>query len=480
MRLPTSLFARISGGFIAMFATVLAIQVFFFARAIELRERSVDSDHARRLALTERTARELSAAFDASPSVDVERFVRSIDGNVIVILRDGRVAGAADSSIDVRGAIARLKEGLRDVPEAWRVGRSAAAPILVRGEVIGVVGSPPPPIWLDLGPRTAIRAIALVLVGTLVSSFLVVGPVRKRLAALRTAASRLGMGDRTARADAAGNDEVSELARAFNRMADDLAARASALETSDRLRRQLIADVSHELTTPLTSVIGLLDTMLMPEVRLTDAQRERNLQVAIREARRLERLIGELLDVARLEAGGGSLTLEWFPIADVFNDIQLRHERALLARGIRLETRVEPGELLVHGDAFRLEQALENLVANAVRHTPDGGSIALAAAAEGEAAILTVSDSGEGIPPEHLPFVFDRFYKAASVDGTASPGSGLGLSIVKAIVTRHGGRVRASSEVGRGTTVSIELPGAQLAAATSALLNRDEALQAGG
>ena len=479
MRVPSSLFARISGGFIAMFAVVLTIQVFFFVRAIDLRESGVEADHARRLALTERTARELSAALDASPSLDIERFVKSAGGNVVVILRDGRVAGAADSSIDVRGAVARMNEGLREVPQAWRAGRTAAAPIMVRGELIGVVGSPPRPIWLDLGPRTAARSIALVLVGTLVSSFLIVGPVRKRIAALRNAARRLGGGDLTARADAAGSDEVSELARAFNRMADDLAARASALETSDRLRRQLIADVSHELTTPLTSVIGLLDTMLMPEVRLTDAQRERNLKVAIREARRLERLIGDLLDVARLEAGGGRLTLEWFPIADVFNDVQLRHERALSARGIRLAASVRPEHLLVYGDAFRLEQALENLVANAARHTPDGGRISLGATVAAGTALLTVSDSGEGISPEHLPYVFDRFYKASSADGTASPGSGLGLSIVKAIVTRHGGQVRASSDAGRGTTVSIELPGAQLAAATPAALSQNESLQPG-
>jgi signal transduction histidine kinase len=119
---------------------------------------------------------------------------------------------------------------------------------------------------------------------------------------------------------------------------------------------------------------------------------------------------------------------------------------------------VSPELATVHVDPFRLEQAIENLVTNALRYTPDGGSIELRARQTASSVAIEVRDSGAGIPPEHLPFIFDRFYKAAAADGLASPGSGLGLSIVKAIVTRHGGRVSAASEVGRGTTITLELP----------------------
>jgi two-component system sensor histidine kinase BaeS len=118
----------------------------------------------------------------------------------------------------------------------------------------------------------------------------------------------------------------------------------------------------------------------------------------------------------------------------------------------------------VLGDSFRLEQALQNVTANALRHTPDGGTVRLAAERLGTSVVLSVTDSGEGIEPEHLPLIFDRFYKASSARGMASAGSGLGLSIVKAIIERHGGRVTASSIVGSGTTIRMELPYAHVPA----------------
>jgi signal transduction histidine kinase len=457
LRIHSSLFARISLGFIATFVAILAIQVVFFVYDVNRRDQNAEAEHATRLAATDRIGRELGAALETAPDLDLLRFVNSLEGNIVVLMKDGRVMGATDTALDVRGAIARLKAGLDDVPEAWRVGRAAASPVRVRGQLVGVVGSLPLSAW-QASRDTVVRALGLVLLGSLVASLLIVRPVKTRLAELQEAARHVGAGDLTARAKAEGSDEISELSRTFNAMADELAARASALQISDRLRRQLMADVSHELMTPLTAVIGNLDTMLMPEVHLTERQRERTLTIAMREARRLERVIGDLLDAARLEAGGGTLTFETVPVVDLFVDFRERHERALHAKRLQLETRVEPADLVIDGDPFRLEQALENLIVNAIRHTPSGGTITVAARGGHDGVELTVSDSGEGIPPEHLPFVFDRFYKATSADGTASAGSGLGLSIVKAIVARHGGRVRATSEPGRGTTITMTLP----------------------
>lgn len=453
-----SLSARISLGFIGMLAAVLVIQAALIAWAMNRREASGDSRRAARLAYTGAIAATLATELRRDPRLDLEGFVDRYPYGIALIMRDGRTVGADWSEIDKRGAVARMNEGRNDIPEAWRVGDFAASPITIDGTLQGAVASLPPPLWREVGPWMAATIIMLVLGGSVTLSLVVMRPVRRRITALQEAARRLGDGDLTARAPVVGADEITQLSRTFNVMADDLSARASALETSDRLRRQLIADVSHELMTPLTAVTGRLETMLMPEVRLSPQQRERNLTVAMREARRIERLIGDLLDAARLEGGGGHLSPELFPVADLFSDIQTRHERAVQARHIRLETRVVPEDLAIMADPFRLEQALENLVVNALRHTPHGGSVRLTARREGGEVVLTVSDSGEGIPPEHLPFVFDRFYKATSADGTASPGSGLGLSIVKAIVTRHGGRVSAESTPGQGTTISVTLP----------------------
>jgi two-component system sensor histidine kinase BaeS len=284
------------------------------------------------------------------------------------------------------------------------------------------------------------------------------------LRALETAARQLGKGDLSARAPDRGGDEIAAVASAFNSMAADLAARADALAASDRLRRQLLADVSHELNTPVTAMRGYLETLSMPELRLDDATRARYLQILCDETARLERLIGDLLDLARLEGGGGALRIEPVAVADLFARVVARHERACQDAGVAFETRIEPGAETVDADRDRLEQALQNLAANAVRYAPRGSTLRLTSTADAAEIRLLVEDEGAGIDAEHLPHVFDRFYKADSARqtdraraGGASPGSGLGLSIVKAIVERHGGRIGVDSRPGR-TVFEVTLP----------------------
>jgi signal transduction histidine kinase len=284
------------------------------------------------------------------------------------------------------------------------------------------------------------------------------------LKSVEDAARRLGGGDLTARAPAQGGDEVTAVATAFNAMADDLAARAEALATSDRTRRQLLADVSHELTTPITAMRGYLDTLMMAEMQLDDSTRDRYLGIVADETSRLERLIGDLLDLARLEGGGGTLAMESIAVEQLFARVSARHERACRDANVVMRTTIEPGAEIVRGDRDRLEQALQNLAANALRYAPDGSEIELRARPLGGGVALTVSDQGPGIAPEHLPHVFDRFYKAeesrVSLSGGAplSHGSGLGLSIVKAIVERHGGQISVRSQPGR-TVFELVVPG---------------------
>jgi two-component system sensor histidine kinase BaeS len=196
----------------------------------------------------------------------------------------------------------------------------------------------------------------------------------------------------------------------------------------------------------------------MAEVRLDDEKRLHQIAITTREAKRLERLIGDLLEMARLEAGGGELDIQTVETRDLFEQVVAHHEHDCRTRNIRFVTAVADDAETLSVDPFRVEQAIENMTANAIRHTPDGGSIQLRAERADEAIVITVIDSGEGIAPEHLPHIFDRFYKTASAKGMASRGSGLGLSIVKAVVARHGGRVSATSQVGVGTTIRIELP----------------------
>ncbi len=335
--------------------------------------------------------------------------------------------------------------------------------IRVNNETVGIVavatGRQPLTLVLrELGPTMAVVALILLLTGTALVSVVVFRPARQRLQALEAATTRLGAGDMSVRAPEAGGDEVSRLARSFNRMAADLEARARELRASDKARRQLLADVSHELMTPLTAMRGYIETLGMSELQLDAATREHYMQIVGEETLRLEHIIGDLLDLARLEGGGGNLTLERVPVQHLFERVAKRHGRRIQERDVTLETRIAPGAEQVRGDADRLEQALQNLAANALRHTPTGGRITLESALRDGRVVLSVRDTGDGIPAEHLPLIFDRFYKVDAARGSDdASGSGLGLSIVKAIVERHGGTITASSPRDGGALFEITL-----------------------
>ena len=347
---------------------------------------------------------------------------------------------------------------------------SASAPIVLSaaapgaGTPIGFVVIPinPPPVFVairELGPTLTWVGLVLLAIGAASAALLIFSPAHRRLRTLEHAARALGEGRTDVRAVEAGGDEVSALAKTFNRMADDLGARAAALAASDRARRQLLADVSHELMTPLAAVRGYTETLAMPELSLDQPTRSRYLGIIGDETQKLESLIGDLLDLARLEGGGGTLTIEDVPVKELFSRIADRHGPAIRERRITLEVAVQPPELAVRADGQRLEQALQNLAANALRHTPEGGRVTLAAEAVPEGARITVRDSGPGIPSEHLPHIFERFYKAdAARSATRMSGSGLGLSIVQAIVERHGGTVTASNSPDGGASFEIRIP----------------------
>ena len=348
-------------------------------------------------------------------------------------------------------------------PGAPRRG-SAAAPIVAGDVQIGSVVIPinPPPVFVairELGPTLTWVGLVLLAIGAASAALLIFRPAHIRLRTLEHAARALGEGRTDVRAVEGGGDEVSALATAFNRMADDLGARAAALAASDRARRQLLADVSHELMTPLAAVRGYTETLSMPELNLDAPTRSRYLAIIGDETQKLESLIGDLLDLARLEGGGGTLTIEDVPVKELFGRIADRHGPAIRDRCITLDVQVQPPELTVRADGQRLEQALQNLAANALRHTPEGGRLSLAAEATPEGTRLIVRDNGPGIPPEHLPHIFERFYKAdAARSATKMCGSGLGLSIVQAIVERHGGRIMASNGPEGGAGFEITMP----------------------
>ena len=483
-----SLYWRVAVGLVAFLALMLVAQGMLFIFTSDRMAGSMPATSPRRLAVL--VASDLSAALSTDPTLDINEYVEDQYTRVfqpfIVLMRDGREVSNHPAGIprDVRDAlrrevargelpvrgrvfVPRRTDDGRDSrfggPPPFRLGEFAA--VFVDGEPVGTVavllgGPPMGMIVRELAPTMALVGGSVLIVGSTLIALFVFGPARRRLKQLQEATVRFGAGDMTARAPDRGGDEVAALARSFNQMGDELASRARALEISDNARRQLLADVSHELMTPLTAMRGYIETLTMKELELDDATRDRYLHIIDEETHRLERIIGDLLDLARLEGGGGTMRREEVAVQSLFERVHSRHERELTARHVTLAANIAKGAETVIGDPDRLEQALQNLAANALRHTPDGGDVVLSADVVEGKLRLRVRDSGEGIPAEHLPLIFDRFYKV-DASRKAAGGSGLGLSIVRAIVERHGGTVAAHNEGGAVFDVLLPLSPAE-------------------
>ncbi|MGH2452790.1 MAG: sensor histidine kinase [bacterium] len=263
--------------------------------------------------------------------------------------------------------------------------------------------------------------------------------------AVMEAAGRLAEGAYGTRVEERGPAEVRALARAFNQM-------AARLETSDRQRRNLLAEVTHELRTPLAVIQGNLEGLLDGVYPRDDA----HLGPILEETRLLSRLIDDLRTLALAEAGSLPLRKEPTDLGELLADAAASFRAQADAAGVALS--VEAGDLpAVEVDPTRLREVVENLIANALRYTPAGGAIGVTASAtaarparSGGGVVVTVADTGSGIRPEDLPHVFDRFYKTRD-----SHGSGLGLTIAKNLVEAHGGTITAESGPGTGTTMRL-------------------------
>ena len=462
-----SFYWRIGISFVVLVVVVIVAQSVMFSSMMRSASMAPRAPHLRAIGV----ASEVGLEWAKAPGSDITAYLRRAHGadrqRIYVVTGDGVVRGnTADPLADDirRSALAMMGSDPGQTPGSRQptpsTGPVVTAPVQVAGHLRAIVVLPPPPMGefsREVGRMLSLPGTLVLFAATLLAALVIFRPARRRLTALEDAAIRLGSGDLSARAPDTGGDEIARVAQAFNRMAGDLSARDEALRASDTQRRQMLADVSHELRTPLTTMRGYLETLRMPEVESDAATRERYLETVERETRRLERIVQDLLDLARLEGGGGTLERRLFAIERVFSAVVRRHERELSARRLVAQTSVDDDADQVLGDPDRVEQVIENLFANAMRHSPDGGTVELRAGTGDGTVRLSVADHGSGIAPDHLPHVFDRFYKADAGRAAADGGSGLGLSIVKAIVERHGGAITATSEPGR-TEFVVTLP----------------------
>lgn len=262
---------------------------------------------------------------------------------------------------------------------------------------------------------------------------------------------------RIAERDASG-DEIDRLARAFAEMSERIVAQFDALAQTDARRRELLANVSHDLRTPLASMQGYLETLLLKEESLGAEERRSYLLVAARHCERLGRLVRDIFELTRLDAHEIRPQPERFPLAELVQDVAQKFELQAAKAAQRLVTHLPADGATVLADIGMIERVLENLIENAMRYTPAGGTIGIGVEPGDARVMLYVSDTGQGIASDELANIFERYYRIDRGEDGATGNAGLGLAITRRIVELHAGTIRAESALGHGTRFIIELP----------------------
>jgi signal transduction histidine kinase len=423
---------------------------FFFGQATKSEIRQFEERGER--ALATRMAIELSRYYNLHGSWEgiqpfVEQWGTLSERRVILANADGTVI--ADSQGDLIGKYYKPDSPGTTVESPWRRGVSA---------ILYISGAKSTSLYIlynAIGRFLiwgACVAIAIALLLTFFLSRRITGPIR----ALTVTARKLGQGDFSQRVQVKDKSEVGELAQTFNSMASDL-------EKAERLRRNMVADVAHELRTPLSNVRGYLEAIRDGVIK-PDAATIRSLE---EEAILLSRLVDDLQELSLAEAGKLELVCQAEDIAELINQTVVAMQAQATTKevlvSIDLPERLPP----VNIDPQRISQVLRNLLENALAHTAKGDAITVAATQQGNWVKVSVSDTGEGIPPDDLSNIFERFYRVDKSRARATGGSGLGLTIAKRLVEAHGGKIEAQSELGKGSSFSFTVPVAPLDLTTS-------------
>lgn len=259
-------------------------------------------------------------------------------------------------------------------------------------------------------------------------------------------------------------DEVERLEQGFRRMAQRIADQIRELQQLDAHRRELVANVSHDLRTPLAQIQGYLETLVLKEERLSPEERREYLEVALRQTERLARLVAELFELARLDARTRGPDVEVFSPAELVQDVVQKFRLEAEDRGVVLEADLPSDAPFVRADLGLVERLLDNLIENAFRHTPAGGSVTVSLRSVERAVRIEVADTGEGIEPERMKDIFERFRRGPAGRGREDEGAGLGLPIARRIAELHGSTLDCQSSPGEGARFSFLLPAAAPAA----------------
>lgn len=428
-KLPT---IRLKLGSTIVFAVGLTLALVYVFLGFALQNASRDADYVRLVRVADR------AASSSSPSIP--------PGITVLLYRDGKfVSGTGPVSLP------RFSDGSVHIgtTEGYEY---AAVPAPTAGTVVYAIKRSPGgffgtvrflrDFWWQLLVAGAIAAA----IALFVARWLARG-MTQPLRDMALAARRMETGDYAQRVDTASRDEVGQLAAAFNRMSAEL-------QQVEQLRRDLVANVSHELKTPISALRAHLENLLDG----VEQPNPQTLQVMLAQSERLGRLVEQLLELSRIESGDVPLRRQLVALAPLVSQVISEIGVARADREVHLSGDISTDVPPVFADRERVHQVLFNLLDNAVRFTPAGGEVRVTAERHNGAVDVHVADTGPGISSEHLPRLFERFYRVDPARSRDDGGTGIGLAIARSVVEAHGGRIWADSEPGKGSVFTFELP----------------------
>jgi two-component system OmpR family sensor kinase len=411
-------------------------------------------------ALTPAQAEALASQFVAvGPRIPSRIRVLDEDGEALADSagRDGVGVGYAETP-EVTRALRGERGAATRISDGGRVALYVASPIFVGDRIAGVSYTSATTFSIRSLLRdyrsTLLAVVAVFVLATLVLTEVLARWLSAPLRELARSAGAFAAGDHSVRVRPRGSSEVQAVADAFNAMADEVQTALAELKEEERRKSRFVSDVSHELRTPLTAIRGAAETLLDGDVPEEDARQF--LSTMVRESERLGRLANDLIALQRIEGATGELPISR---VDLATTARLAIEGlAPLAEGRGVTVVLEGTAPAVLGDADRLQQVFGNLIDNASRMTPEGGTVTVSLAAEDGFAVARILDEGPGIAEEDAARVFDRFYRAQSSRDRSTGGAGLGLAIVAAIVRSHAGTITAAARDGGGSVFTLKLP----------------------
>lgn len=307
--------------------------------------------------------------------------------------------------------------------------------------------------------REVAIGIALALLFSMLALAITLRKLTRPLRELTAQVQAFRAGDETDAADPAG-DEIAVLREATEALQRRVAEQFAQIEDNDRMRRELVSNISHDLHTPLASIQGYVETLILGGDQLDAATREQHLRTVMRHATRLGARVSDLFELSKLESGRVEPRCEVFCLSELLQDVIQSYQLNARQCGVTLclsDDSHRKAEVVA--DIALIERVLQNLLDNALTHTPEGGTISLGVSADGTHYRVSVSDTGSGIAEEHLPHIFERYWRAsAAADTAAGPSAGLGLAIVKRILDLHGSAMRVQSKLQHGTCIEFALP----------------------